>query len=118
LATEGISIRAMCEVVAFPSQFVERPGWRFVNPGEPPSERCSPKVMKMARKDAQLLPVIQWEGKEFLVDVDTRRFRNVNDTGDSIDMHSPEGRAIVRQMQDTGWRVFAVDSGGQTDSAA
>ena len=72
----------------------------------------------MARKDTRLLPVVEWEGREFLVDVDGRRFRNVNDAGDFIGMHSPQGRAIVRQMQDAGWRVFAVDSSGQTDSAA
>jgi len=72
----------------------------------------------MTRKDARLLPVIQWEGRELLVDIDARRFRNVNDAGDFIGMHSPQGRAMVRQMQDTEWRVFAVDSGGQTDSAA
>ena len=60
------------------------------------------------REDAQLLPVIQWDGREFLVDVGARRFRNVNDAGDFIDMHSPQGREMVRQMQDTEWRVFAV----------
>jgi hypothetical protein len=91
--------------------------WRFVNPGEPPSERCSPEVMHMARKDARLLPVIQWDGSEFLVDVDRRQFRNLNDAHDSIGMHSLQGRAVVRQMQDTEWRVFAVDSGGQEDVA-
>ena len=69
----------------------------------------------MTRKDAQLLPVVQWDGREFLVDVDGRRFRSVNDAGDFIDMHSPQGRAIVRQMQDTEWRVFAVDSEGHKD---
>ena len=72
----------------------------------------------MTRKDTRLLPVIEWEGREFLVDVDGRRFRNVNDVGDSISMHSPQGRAIVRQIQDAEWRVFAVDSGGQMDSAS
>ena len=72
----------------------------------------------MARKNARLLPVIQWEGREFLVDVGRRQFRNVNDASDSIGMHSPQGWAMVRQMQDTEWRVFAVDSGDQTDSAA
>ena len=60
------------------------------------------------REDAQLLPVIQWDGREFLVDVDARRFRNVNDAGDFIDMHSQNGREVVRQMQDAEWRVFAV----------
>jgi len=60
------------------------------------------------REDAQLLPVIQWAGREFLVDVASRRFRNVNDAGDFIDMHSQSGREIVRQMRDAEWRVFAV----------
>ena len=69
----------------------------------------------MTREEAQLLPVVEWEGREFLVDVDGRQFRNVNDASDSIDMHSPQGRAIVRQMQDVQWHIFAVDSGVQTD---
>jgi len=69
----------------------------------------------MTRKDPRLLPVIQWEGREFLVDVDGRRFRNVSDAHDSVGMHSPQGRAMVRQMQGAEWRVFAVDSGSRTD---
>ena len=67
------------------------------------------------REDARLLPVIQWDGREFLVDVGARRFRNVDDAGDFIDMHSKKGREMVRQMQETVWHVFAVDTGGQTD---
>ena len=62
--------------------------------------------------------IVQWEGREFLVDVDARQFRNVNDAGDFIGMHSLQGRAIVRQAQGTEWRVFAVNSGGETISAA
>jgi len=69
----------------------------------------------MTREEAQLLPVVEWKGREFLVDVNDRRFRNVNDPGDFIDMHSPQGRAIVKQMQGIDWHVFAVDSGGETD---
>jgi len=72
----------------------------------------------MATESARLLPVIQWDGREFLVDIDGRQFRNVNDADDFIDMHSHQGREIVRQMQDVEWRVFAVDSTDQTDSAA
>ena len=60
------------------------------------------------REDARLLPVVEWDGREFLVDVGARRFRNVNDAGDFIDMHSQSGREIVRQMQDAEWRAFAV----------
>ncbi len=69
----------------------------------------------MTREEARLLPVIHWGGREFLVDVDGRQFRNANDAGDFIDMHSPRGRAIVMQMQDEQWHIFAVDSGGQAD---
>jgi len=65
----------------------------------------------MAREEARLLPVVEWDGREFLVDVNARQFRNLNDTTDVIDMHSPEGREIVRQMQDAEWRVFAADPG-------
>jgi hypothetical protein len=65
----------------------------------------------MTREEAKLLPVIQWDGREFLVDVDARRFRNVGDARDFIDMHSRSGREIVRQMQDAEWRVFAVGWG-------
>jgi hypothetical protein len=68
----------------------------------------------MAREDARLLPVVEWDGREFLVDVEARQFRNVDDTNDVIGMHSPQGRLILEQMRDTSWRVFAVDC-GQTD---
>ena len=62
----------------------------------------------MVEESARLLPVIQWAGREFLVDVGARRFRDINDAGDFVDMHCPQGRKIVRQMQGTEWRVFAV----------
>jgi len=72
----------------------------------------------MARENTRLLPVIGWGGREFLVDIEARQFRNVNEADDFIDMHSPQGRAMVRQMQNVGWHIFAVDAGGHTDSAA
>ena len=72
----------------------------------------------MTQKEARLLPVVEWDGREFLVDVDGRRFRSVTDASDFIAMHSPQGRVIVGQMRHVEWRVFAVDSSGQMDSAA
>jgi len=72
----------------------------------------------MTREEARLLPVIEWEGREFLVDIDARRFRNVDDASDLIDMHSPQGHAIVRQMEGTQWTVHAVDTGSQKDAVA
>ncbi len=67
----------------------------------------------MKSEEARLLPVVEWGGREFLVDVASRQFRNVNDAGDSVDMHSPQGRRMVRQMQNTEWHTFAVDAHGQ-----
>lgn len=71
----------------------------------------------MTRKEARLLPIIAWEGREFLVDVGARQFWNVNDAGDFIDMHSAQGRVIVKQMHGMQWNVHAVDTGGQKDAA-
>lgn len=67
----------------------------------------------MASEEVRLLPVVEWGGKEFLVDVASRRFRNVNDPSGSVDMHSPQGRAIIRQTRNTEWHSFAVNSGDQ-----
>lgn len=69
----------------------------------------------MGSEDEPLLPVIEWGGQEFLVDVANRQFRNVNDADDFIGMHSSQGRAMLRQMQNTQWHVFAVDSNGQRE---
>jgi hypothetical protein len=65
----------------------------------------------MVAEDARLLPVVEWDGREFLVDIEARQFRNVDNMNDVIGMHSLQGRAIVEQMRDTSWRVFAVDCG-------
>jgi hypothetical protein len=69
----------------------------------------------MANEDARLLSVVEWNGREFLVDIEARQFRNVDDASDLIGMHSPQGRLILEQMQSITWHVFAVDSGGPTD---
>ena len=70
----------------------------------------------MTREEARLLPVIEWEGREFLADIDAMRFRNVDDASDLIDMHSPQDRAIVRQMEGKQWTVHVVDTGSQEDA--
>ncbi len=71
----------------------------------------------MIREETKLLPVVEWGGRELLVDVDARQFRNVDDARDFIDMHSPQGRAIVASMQNETWRVYGVDSGPKRDVA-
>lgn len=64
----------------------------------------------MTRDKARLLPVVRWKGREFLVDVVARQFRNVSDASDCVDMHSPQCRAILRQMEGTQWTIHAVDN--------
>ena len=55
--------------------------------------------------------------KDQVITITGDRIESVNDADDSIHMHSPQGRAIVRQMQGTQWNVHAVDLGGQEDAS-
>jgi len=68
--------------------------------------------MQQCKKEQEprLLPVVQMHGKEFVVDVESRAFREVDDPENTVDMHSDEGRRMVKEMAGTEWRVFRVDS--------
>jgi len=59
----------------------------------------------------RLLPVVEFNNKEFFVDIENREFRDVNDADSAINMHSQRGREMVVQMQGTEWRRFAVEPG-------
>ena len=54
------------------------------------------EVLKM-EQDARLLPVVKLYGEEFVVDVDSREFRDVDDPENVVNMHSAEGRRRERQ---------------------
>lgn len=59
----------------------------------------------------RLLPVVEFDNKEFFVDINNRVFKEVNDVNNGINMHSRQGRKMVELMQDTEWRRFAVEPG-------
>ena len=61
--------------------------------------------------DVKLLPLAQVAGKEFLVDVENRKFRDFDDSENVIKMHTPLGRQILGQMQDTNWNRMGISTG-------
>jgi len=50
-------------------------------------------------------------GKEFVVDVESREFRNADNPENAVKMYSVEGRRMVREMLGMEWRVFRADKG-------
>jgi len=65
-------------------------------------------------QDTKLLPVIKLYGKEFLVDVERREFRDFDNPDTVIKMHSPVGRQILREMQGTDWNSMGISTGRQS----
>ena len=59
----------------------------------------------------QLLPVVEFDGTQFFVDVESREFRDMNDPENVVDMHSDHGREMVKEVAGLEWRVFRVDRG-------
>jgi hypothetical protein len=55
--------------------------------------------------------VVKVDGREFLVDVENRQFRNFNEPSEVIRMHSVQGRKMVKDMQGSDWRSYGVSTG-------
>ena len=66
------------------------------------------KVEKV--QEPRLLPVAKLNGQEFLVDVENRQFKNINEPGEVIGMHSEQGRKMVKDMQDSDWRCYGLST--------
>ena len=64
-------------------------------------------------QDTKLLPLIKLYGKEFLVDVERREFRDFDDPDNVVKMHSPVGRQILSEMQGTDWNSMGISTGRQ-----
>ena len=56
-----------------------------------------------------LLPIVEVDGKDYLVDVEQREFREFNNPANVINMHSEEGRRIVKESLDQDWRKHGLD---------
>ena len=59
-------------------------------------------------QEPKLLPVAKLHGQEFLVDVENRQFRNFNEPGEVIGMHSEQGRKMVKNMQGSTWHCHGL----------
>jgi len=64
----------------------------------------------------RLLPVAEVDGREFLVDVENRLFRNFTNPREVIGMHSQQGKKMVKDMQGSEWKSHGL-SMGTTDEA-
>jgi len=62
-------------------------------------------------KKSRLLPVAKVDGREFLVDVENRQFRNFTNPDEVIGMHSTQGRQMVKDMQGSAWKSYCVSTG-------
>ena len=71
-----------------------------------------PEVKNMAH-ETKLLPLARVAGREFLVDVENREFRDFDDSENIIKMHSIAGRQILEQMQGTDWNSMGISTGRQ-----
>jgi hypothetical protein len=66
--------------------------------------------MKMnVKQDTRLLPVVELDGKEYMIDIANRQFLARPPVQKSIPMHSDEGRRMVRNMQRIEWRTYAIE---------
>ena len=63
--------------------------------------------------DVKLLPLAKVAGREVLVDVENREFRDFNDSENVIRMHSPAGRRILEKMQGSDWNSMGISVGRQ-----
>ena len=61
--------------------------------------------------DATLLPLAKVHGREFLVDVENRQFRDFNHPDVVIKMHSAAGRELLEQMKGTDWNGRGISTG-------
>lgn len=67
------------------------------------------------KQEPRLLPVTEVDGREFLVNVENRQFRNVMNPDEIIGMHSEQGRKKLREMQGSQWHCHGLWAG--TDEA-
>jgi hypothetical protein len=71
--------------------------------------------MKQINQDVKLLPIAKVFGRDVIVDIDRREFRDFDNPENIIKMHSPVGRQILNAMQGTDWNSMGISTGRQKD---
>jgi len=61
-------------------------------------------------QEPRLLPVAKLNGREFLVDIENRQFRNFKNSDEVIRMHSQLGRKMLKEMQESKWSCHGLSS--------
>jgi hypothetical protein len=61
--------------------------------------------------EPRLLPVVELNGQEFLVDVENRQFRNFTNPDEVIGMHSEQGRQMLKDMHGSTWYCHGLFAG-------
>ena len=72
--------------------------------------------MEQINQDTKLLPIAKVDGREFLVDIERREFRDFDDQDNVIKMRSSIGRQIISEMQGTQWNSMGISTGRQRES--
>ena len=67
--------------------------------------------MEQINQDIKLLPIIKLNGIEYFVDVARREFRNFRNPDSSVNMHSEEGRCMLKEMTGREWDRFGLSTG-------
>jgi len=62
-------------------------------------------------KDAKLIPLVKIADREFLIDVESRVFRDYEDPDTVIKMHSLAGRELLEKMKDADWYGMGISTG-------
>ena len=75
---------------------------RLLNHGEPLLGYLEVKKME----ETEWLPVVEFDGVEYVVDVAGGRFRSRIDPDDGFGFYSDRGREMVAAMVGTVWRVW------------
>jgi len=55
---------------------------------------------------ADWLPVVEFAGVQYVVDVENRRFGEFDDPDCGVEFHSDQGREMARAMIGREWRAF------------
>lgn len=67
--------------------------------------------MKQINRDTKLLPIVKFDGTEFIIDIERRQFRDFRKPDDIVAMHSERGRKMVRDMHGNDLRSWGLLTG-------
>ncbi len=61
---------------------------------------------KSKKKATEWLPVVDFSGAQYVVDIEHRQFRRFDNPTSGISFYSDAGRQMTEAMAGTEWRVF------------